>query len=187
MKHTVELQTQRPKNDIGVAYVYCNYKEQDTQGPENLLASVWRHLIDDRTDVSDSVRRLYKNHIDKGTRPKLKEVAEELSQEIDRFKKVYVFIDALDECTIEQAREALIDQLHKFSNLCLMVTSRDFDNIAGILENAAVLEISQHPVDVQKYVTSRIAQGCRLSRHVKADATLGKAIEESVVRNADKM
>ncbi|KAI4215997.1 MAG: hypothetical protein LQ351_001493 [Letrouitia transgressa] len=187
VNHTVELQTLRPKNEIGVAYVYCNYKEQDTQNAENLLASIWRQLVHDQADIGDSVRRQYKKHVGKETRPNLKEVAEELSQEIGRFQKVYVFIDALDECTDEQTRETLIDRLYEFSNLCLMVTSRYLDSIARMFENAAMLEIGAHPTDVQRYVTGRIAQGGRLSRHVKADATLGKAIEENVVKNADKM
>ena len=187
VNYTVELQNRRPKNEIGLAYIYCNYKEQDTQRPENLLASLWRQLIHDQANVGDSVRRQYKKHVDKGTRPNLAEVAEELSQEIGRFQKVYVFIDALDECTDEQTRETLIDQLRKFQNLCLMVTSRYLDSVERIFENATMLEIGAHPTDVQKYVTSRIARGGRLSRHVKTDATLGKAIEESVVKNADKM
>ncbi|KAL8831035.1 MAG: hypothetical protein Q9191_001102 [Dirinaria sp. TL-2023a] len=187
VEHTVKTQEGRPKDEIGIAYVYCNYKEQDTQRPENLLASVWRQLIDDQADLGDSIRRQYSTHVDKGTRPKLKEIADELRKETDRFQKVYVFIDALDELTDEQTRETFIDQFQAFSNICLMVTSRYFESLARLFKNAAILEIAAHATDVQRYVTGRIAQGGRLSRHIKADATLEKAIGDSVVKNADKM
>ena len=168
--------------------MYCKYDEQVLQTPENLLASVWMQLIHNHSSVSDKVRDIYKAHINKDTRPRLKDIVESLTPELAKFNKVYLFLDALDECADESRRDTLLDQLRNLRpKVNLMVTSRYLDSIANILEGSAKVDIEASSEDLRKYVTGRIIRGSRLSRHARADETLAKDIEERVVNRADGM
>lgn len=46
-----------------VACIYINYKEKDIQSTINLLAAVWRQLVQRTGNVSDDVHVLYNDHI----------------------------------------------------------------------------------------------------------------------------
>ncbi|KAG8526588.1 uncharacterized protein KY384_008789 [Bacidia gigantensis] len=188
VNYVYELQKIQLYRKIGVAYVYCNYKEQNKQTLGNLLASVWRQIFQYETVDNSEVRQLYEKHVNKGTRPKVKDIARILSQEIDRYENVYLFVDALDECTNEETRETFIRQLQELQpRICLIVTSRFSDSIARAFKEAPVLEICANRADVQAYVMGRIARSGRLARYVNSDEMLKKDIERNVVENADKM
>ena len=175
-------------DEIGVACIYCNYKEQDVQTPANLIAGIWMQLVVEKAVISDRVKKLYKKHVDKDTRPSLREVSEVLKKEIDKYKKVYVIIDALDECTDDFSRETLVENIRGLQpNVNLMVTSRFLDSIERTFKEASLLEISADPTDIRTYVEGRISRGGQLSRHVRADAMLAEDIEKSIAENAQGM
>lgn len=174
--------------EIGIACIYCNYKEQDVQTPANLIASIWMQLVLGKAVVNDDVKKLYKKHIDKDTRPNFQEVSEILKKETDNYKKLYVIIDALDECTDDFSRETLVEQIQGLQpKVNLLVTSRVLDSIARIFAGAPVLEISASPADVRAYVAGRVSRGGQLSRHVKIDLMLFEDIVKSVAENAQGM
>lgn len=175
---------------VGVASIYCNYKEEDEQSQENLLAGVWRQLILNKNALSDDVKDVYKEHADKDTRPTLHAVAEILAKEIARYRIVYVVVDALDELP-EARRIRLMERLQKIQDsqtgLRLLVTSRMYDSIARHFEGQPRLEIKASTEDVREYVRGRITRGSRLERHVLKDPTLARDIENTVAGKAEKM
>lgn len=65
----------------------------------NLLAGLWRQLVHDKDTMTDDVKALYKTHALRETRPTPDNVAEVLANEIRRHEKVYIIVDALDECS----------------------------------------------------------------------------------------
>lgn len=179
---------ERQLDEIGVACIYCNYKEQDVQTPANLIAGIWMQLVIEKAVINDKVKKLYRKHVDKDTRPSLREVSEVLKMEIDKYKKVYVIIDALDECTDDFSRETLVENIRGLQlNVNLMVTSRFLDSIERTFKEASILEISADPTDIRTYVEGRISRGGQLSRHVKADAMLAEDIEKSIAESAQGM
>lgn len=52
---------------VGVAVVYCNFKEIKTQSTENLLAGLGRQMIDDMP-IPETLRKLHESHRKKQTR-----------------------------------------------------------------------------------------------------------------------
>ncbi|RFU32928.1 hypothetical protein B7463_g3428, partial [Scytalidium lignicola] len=64
--------------DIGIAYVYCNFRRTHEQKPANILASFLKQLFLRLPNIPDSVTRLYNYHKDRGTRPSLDEICKEL-------------------------------------------------------------------------------------------------------------
>ena len=111
-----------------------------------------------------------------------------LKKELDSYERLYVLVDALDECADDSAREMLIEQLQSFQpKVNLMVTSRPSENIARMFDGTLQLQISGHPADLRTYVSSRIAQGTRLRQHVRNDDALSEDIMQCVVNNAEGM
>ncbi|KAF7343762.1 ANK-REP-REGION domain-containing protein [Mycena sanguinolenta] len=96
------LCTQSKDQNIGVACIYLNHKEVDSQTPSRLLASLWRQFVD--TDISPLAKNLYTQHQKKGTMPTLDEVFNILMARIMEFSKVFIIIDAIDEYPQAQRR-----------------------------------------------------------------------------------
>lgn len=111
-----------------------------------------------------------------------------LKKELDSYERIYVLVDALDECADDAAREMLVEQLQNLkSGLNLMVTSRPSENIARMFKGTLLNQISAHPADLRTYVESRIAQGTRLRQHVRSDDALSEDIMQNVVNSAEGM
>lgn len=55
----------------GVAYLYCNFRRQHEQKPEDLLASLLKQLVQQQASTPESVKSIYDSHKNKRTRPSL--------------------------------------------------------------------------------------------------------------------
>lgn len=180
---------ERLKNDIGVgiACIYCDYKERDAQTLINLVAGLWAQLVRNSGSLSTEVRDLYSTHVCQNSSPTLDEVSKILQAEITRYSKIFVVIDALDEYP-EGDRSTLLKRLRELRPaINLMVTSRYLDAIANDFKGSPQLEISANVEDVQAYIVGRISGEKRLSRFVSKDAALGEKIVKTVAGKAKKM
>jgi hypothetical protein len=180
---------ERLRNDIGVgiACIYCNYKEKDAQTLTNLVAGLWAQLVRNSSSLPTEVRDLYSTHVRRNTAPTLDEVQKILQTEIARYSKVFVVIDALDEYP-EGDRPTLLKRLRELRpTINLMVTSRYLDAIANDFEGSPQLEIGANVEDVRVYIVGRISSEKRLSRFVSKDPALGENIVNTVAGKAKKM
>jgi hypothetical protein len=180
---------ERLKNDIGVgiACIYCDYKERDAQTLINLVTGLWAQLVRNSDSLSTEVRDLYSTHIRQNSSPTLDEVSKILQAEITRYSKIFVVIDALDEYP-EGDRSTLLKKLRELRPaINLMVTSRYLDAIANDFKGSPQLEISANVEDVRAYIVGRISGEKRLSRFVSKDAALGEKIVKTVAGKAKKM
>jgi hypothetical protein len=185
----IENLRERLKNDIGVgiACIYCNYKEKDAQTLTNLVAGLWAQLARNSGSLSTEARDLYSTHVRQNSPPTLDEVSKMLQSEIARYSKIFVVIDALDEYP-EGDRSTLLNKLRELRpRINLMVTSRYLDAIANDFEGSPQLEISANVEDVQAYIVGRISGEKMLSRFVSKDAALGENIVNIVAGKAKKM
>ena len=95
-------------------------------------------------------------------------------------------MDALDECTDDATRTALLTTL-KDLPINLFVTSRYSLTIEEKFDGVKRLDIRAHDDDVRRYVEKRIFREDRLARHVKADPSLQDDIVNKVVDSAKGM
>jgi hypothetical protein len=179
------------QDDVRIVYIYCNYKEPN-QSAVNLLASVLQQLIQTDSDVSKEIIDLYKDHTKKKTRPGICEYSGLLKREVRRYSKVFVVIDALDECVDIETREALLTEIAKVqtnvqSNLHLLVTSRPHISIREIFKEASRLEIHASNDDIKAYLQGRIETMSRLKRQIVKDPDLGNKIITTILGNAQGM
>jgi ankyrin repeat domain-containing protein 50 len=145
-------------DNVGIVFIYCNYKEQTIQTVTHLIASLLKQLVQECPLIPDSIKSFYLYHQDRGTFPTLDEFTRALETEIKTYEKVFVVVDALDECT--ESNESRIKLLKVLQSLTgpvnLMVTSRDLSSIEQHFREAQHLRIRATDGDVTKYVQSKL-------------------------------
>jgi hypothetical protein len=139
-----------------------------------------QQIVRGSAKVSEEVTKLYENNIEKGRRPPLVELTKVLQNEARRFSKVFILIDALDECTDNNdTRASFLAQIRAlYPHIHLLVTSRADKNIEREFETAQRLEISANNEDLRTYVDSRIAKNLTLRRYITKYPGLQDAIIE---------
>ena len=137
--------------DIGLAYIYCNYKEQASQSLISLLGSVIQQLIRKRSQIPNEVLAMYKAHKALGTRPSRAEYSKMLRLVANSFSQVYVVIDALDECDESSGtrRDLISEFTNDAANWQLICTSRHLGDIEQIFAKSSHLEIRASDEDVR--------------------------------------
>jgi Cdc6-like AAA superfamily ATPase len=174
--------------DVGVAYLFCDYRRQADQNITNLLAAILKQLIQDRSSIAQPLSSLYDHHQPRGTRLSLAETLSTLRSVLAHFSKVYIVIDALDECSNEYGTRS---QLLKFccgfgdqTDVHIMATSRYNPEIADELKANIRLEVRASNADMKKYVLGKVN---KLAKCVQRDSDLQKFVQNKIVEAADGM
>ncbi|KAJ7443988.1 ankyrin repeat-containing domain protein [Mycena latifolia] len=181
------LRAQCPNNNTAVACIYLNHKEREVQTPENLLASVWKQLVVDRS-LPQAAHDLYKHHCLRDTRPSLTEVFDILQSAMAQHSKVYIIVDALDEYPEDQ-RNILLDHLAilRGPTTSLMMASRPHVALQDWVSDMQCLEIQATENDIHNYVDKQIQKSPRLCKHIQTRPELHDEIKSKISNNADGM
>ena len=174
---------------MAVLCIYFNYKEQIEQTACNLIGSLLKQLIADQSEASADLTSLYRDHINRRTRPELDELVSITKSEIKSYSKVFIVVDALDECPEDNGvRQRMLTELRSLAaNVNLMFTSRYLTAIEQEFHGANRLDIQAHHDDVREYVRGRISHEHRLARHVRTDPDLQENIVTTIVDKARGM
>lgn len=174
---------------VGVAYVYCSYKEQYRQSPTNLIASLLLQLVLQHKDVSADLLALYNKHYLNRTRPLLREYVSLLQDLINKFPKAYIVIDGLDECpeSNETRRNFLAGIQSIRSQTCTFITSRDLPNLRLELQDATRVLLEPHDRDIRNYLEQRLHKWTLLKPHLKKDPELFEKIINAIILRAKGM
>ncbi|KAL2069357.1 hypothetical protein VTL71DRAFT_15695 [Oculimacula yallundae] len=187
INHLLDLQKVRPDVQIGVSFIYCNYKEQINQTILELMSSLLRQLAAGASELSPTLLNGFKKKYDDKMRHSLPEVLEALEVIVATYQTVYVVIDALDECTdSDGTRSEIVELLRELPlNLKILCTSRD--TIGSLFLDAGKIQIYAKETDVEQYLKGRIEKSVRLRSHVRADPTLLQSILDSIMKRVDGM
>ncbi|KFZ08626.1 hypothetical protein V502_09249 [Pseudogymnoascus sp. VKM F-4520 (FW-2644)] len=173
-------------DNIGVAYIYCNYKRQETQTATDLLAAILKQLVQERPLYREPVTALHKLHASRGTRPSLGEICITLNSVLNNYSKAYIVIDALDECTDSNGtRSELLTTLRSLqtkTDTRLMVTSRFVSRIEQAFEGSPMLEIRASEADVKRFVAGQLH---RLPMCIQRDHELQAETQDGIVLAVD--
>jgi hypothetical protein len=187
---TINDLTTRFQNDsgVGIAYLYCNFRRKDDQKAQDLLASLLKQLSQQRSSLPDSVNSLYGRHKDKRTRPSLEEILGILQAVAAAYSRVFIIIDALDECQISDGcRQRFLSGLFNLHAKCgvnLFATSRPISNIEKEFEGIPMLEIRASEEDVRRYLEGHMF---RLPGFVVRSLKLQEEIKTKIVKAVNGM
>lgn len=169
----------------GLAFLYCSYGRRSEEGVVNLLISILGQLLPKQSPIPESIKKFFIKQSQGRTSPQLDEILPELCPVTKEYPRVFVVIDALDECQNDYTRRKLLDgiyEIQKQSDVRLMTTFRP-----GIIQdNSEVikLEIRARKDDIELYVYSQMEL---LSTVVRKDLNLQSEIKARVLSLANGM
>ena len=176
-------------DSVGIAYIYCNYQRQQEQRPADLLSSLLKQLAQKQPTMPIDVKNLYKFHVDNGTRPSFGEIMKVLRSIAGSYYRVFIIIDALDECHFsnkgfDQILSELFNlQVHAQVNL--FTTSRFIPEITSQFEGCIWKEIRAEDDDVLRYINKRLSLLPQTRKSKYQDVQ--NAIRSEVLKAADGM
>ncbi|KAF3067621.1 Ankyrin repeat domain-containing protein 17 [Trichoderma lentiforme] len=148
------------KLDIGLAYIYCNFKRQGEQKFEDLMASLLKQLSRRAPSIPDCMKKLYDAHESRRTRPTIAEIAQALRTVAVMFSQIFIIVDALDECdTSNHSRSNFLSSivdLRKDINTNIFATSRYIPDIEKVFQGSLKREILASDADMRKYIDSHM-------------------------------
>ncbi|KAM3068553.1 hypothetical protein ACMFMG_011084 [Clarireedia jacksonii] len=102
---------------VGIAYIYCNFQRQQDQKPEKLLECLIKQLAQHQKTFPESLQASYVLHQNRNTRPLLEELSVALQSVGRSYSRVFIVIDALDECDdTDRSRTKLLNYLFDTQN-----------------------------------------------------------------------
>ncbi|KAJ7476778.1 ankyrin repeat domain-containing protein [Mycena latifolia] len=163
----------------GLACIYLNHKETETQTITNLLGALAAQLMLGK-HIPPLGHSLYEHHLARRTRPNIDEFRKVLDLAVALYPKVYFIVDALDEYP-ENYRHRFLNHLGTLGpKVNIMMTSRPRINLDAQFPNMRTIEIHATEEDIHKYLDAQIQNSARLSKHVHTRPELQDEIQANI-------
>ncbi|KAI9148367.1 26S proteasome non-ATPase regulatory subunit [Paramyrothecium foliicola] len=162
------LRKRRSEDNSGLAYIYFTYKDAELQTPVNIIASILQQLISQSPADAHSLVNLHAQHVGENTRPSVGEIVSLLQDVFRRFSKVYVIVDALDECSdVDDARP--------------------LPDLEKLLDDAIHIEVEASPTDIENYLGQRLESTRSIQIHLAQDSLLQETIVSVILEKVNGM
>ena len=166
--------------------MYLKYTDHQ-QTLESILGSFLAQLAQGYEPLPTFLRDLYERHRAYRTLPTLSDLSIALSDVSNLYKRTYVVLDALDECT-DDIRWELMEKLREIRpQVHLLVTSRDLDSMKEELQDFERLEIKANKADLELFIDHHIQKNKNLRKIVLKSPTMRDDIKVAVVKTAEHM
>ncbi|KAF3318690.1 hypothetical protein TWF173_006705 [Orbilia oligospora] len=146
----------REKSDVGIAYIYCSFSRAGTkeQRVDQLLSSIIKQLSQNWGALPEVIKKLRKTHEKERSEPSLAELSETLQSVVALYARVFIAIDALDECGGMSWARLLEEMFSLQTNYGtnLVMTSRFIPEIIKKFETFPSLEIRASNDDIENYL-----------------------------------
>jgi hypothetical protein len=180
----------RFRNDmtVGIAYIYCSFRQQDEQKVEGLLASLLKELAQYQPSLPGIVKDLYDRHKDKRTRPSFDDISRALQSVASMYSRVFIIMDALDECQVSDGcRSRLLSEVFNLqtkAGVNVFATSRFIPEITEKFEGSTTLKIHARDEDIRSYLDGHMKT---LPSFVRNDPDLQGEIQTKIVGAVEGM
>lgn len=173
---------------IAVAYVYCSYQRSNDQSAHHMLASLLKQISLKRCSLPDTVKALHLRHRRQGTRPSLHEISTALQSVAASYSRVFIIIDALDECqkpdgSLSTFLSEMVS-LQKRAKASILATSRFIPRNTDAFDGCPVLQVRADESDLCKYVDGQMF---RLPEFIASCPELQDEIKAAVTKAANGM
>ena len=145
--------------DVAVAYHYFDFRDQQCQSAEAMVSSLLKQLASAKTELSNHVLELYRKFARQSRQPKMEDLEEVMVPTCGAFGRVFLVIDALDECSPERRRPVLkaLKRLHEVQSVSIFLTSRPYpEDVMKAFEPFPKIAIEARDPDIRKYVRTEI-------------------------------
>ena len=150
------------EENIAVAVFYCDFISQQEQTINNIVGAILKQLVG-RGSIAKDLREAFqkaKKEIG-GRGPRLADLVEMLRTVIASLPRVFICLDALDECLpkhLPELLESLRNILRESPRARIFLTGRPHiaDDVKRYFSKAVVIPVSLNPDDIRNYVEMRL-------------------------------
>ncbi|KAK4945243.1 hypothetical protein LTR10_015402 [Elasticomyces elasticus] len=180
------LSTLREENEA-LAWIYVDYRDRSKLTMENLFSNILAQLFKQHGEISQSTMKSLGVNWQEA-KPTLPQYRSWLQDEIRKFRRTTVIIDALDELPTKGLREQLIRELRQLQPaIHLLVTSRSLPEMQRSRDDGSTIEIRPQKADVISYVKSRLTSGFGLWEHIEQNETTLNLLVDKLTAANDRM
>jgi hypothetical protein len=170
----------------GLAYIYCDYRDQKEQTTENILGAILKQLLALLAEIPEAVWKLYEERVRQEKPLSLTDAVDLLRITCAQFTTAYICLDALDEL---RDLQGLLQSLRdRASSLKIFITGRPHvrETIQQYFKEAQIIPIKAHKSDIRLYIEHAIG-GPDDKEPDAMDDELRRAILKKVVDSAEGM
>lgn len=171
---------QRFEGDLNVALacVFCNFRRTGEQSADHLLASLVRQAVSGR--LPDNFKTSFNKIKAQNKRPTRSDLISALASFSETFDKVFIIIDALDECANDDGTALLeaCSELRDLKSFHFMFTSRFSGPAVEFLAHEPSFEIRARDDDVRMFLKGHLG---KLPSFVKNSLDLQIEVIEQIV------
>ncbi|KAK1477880.1 hypothetical protein CABS01_03182 [Colletotrichum abscissum] len=184
--HLIHRFREEPR--VGIAYVYCNFKDTERQDCHDLLSGLAKQLAQFCSAFPQSLETLYDKHQKRKTSRSTQETIDLLQVLSSCYERTFIVVDALDECD-RNARQAFLPEilrLQQRSQVNIFATTREIPEIleSKEFENSISVEIRAVQEDVLRYTSDRMT---RMQSFVRNNLDLQKEIRHTIAEKVNGM
>ena len=177
----------RHENDIGFAYFYFDFNDEPKQLIDGFLSCILRQLSCQKMPLPDGVRNMYDQYYSSCSRPKRASLIETLFSVAKSFRKVFVVVDALDECKHTYELACFIIKIFEEGpgNIYILGSSRKEQSLEVIFQDSRCRCISLNGSHVDDDIALHIRSKLATDHRLKAWPVIVKQeIEQVLVQGA---
>ncbi|KAL9612899.1 MAG: hypothetical protein Q9167_002532 [Letrouitia subvulpina] len=156
------LSHQFEHENVAIAYLYFDYREQEVLSVERVLASLLKQVAAAKPNIPQSVLDFYKKINIQQRQAQQQELEQALLLTFQEYERVFIVIDALDECDQTTHRRNLISCLRSLQIspvVSIFITSRShIEETNNFFEKASKIIIEANETDLEKYILWEIEQ-----------------------------
>ena len=152
------------EEDIAVAGLYCDFLSQQEQTVNNIMGAILKQLVG-RGDIPSYLREAFQKAKKEfgGRGPQLVDLMGMLRTAIASIPRVFICIDALDECLpkcLPELLESLRDIVRDSPSTRIFLTGRPHvrEDIQRHFVKAVVIPVSPNSGDIRNYVEIRLGR-----------------------------
>ncbi|KAJ7194542.1 hypothetical protein GGX14DRAFT_328154, partial [Mycena pura] len=186
-----ELRKHYLQPGVGVACIFCDYNKGGAQTITALIGSLLRQLMTSGSAVPDSLSSLYNCFKSRLSHADLSDLTSALRSQLQLYSRVYLVIDALDECS-DSTRDQFVSTIHALAEsdcLHVLITSRDISSVVQefINDSTPRIDIRANEEDIHTYIKHRLRSERKLTRLVESNEALQNDIVARVTEKASGM
>jgi len=161
--------------NMGLAFVYCDYRDQVQQTTENIIGAILKKLLTQLPSILPEVVEIWKKHSNGRQRLGLFQTVEALCNVCKLFTTVFLCVDALDECA--DMLTLLTSLQHAASKVHLFTTGRKHvrDIVRQCFKNTKMIHIEAKISDIQILIKKRIDED-----RTKDPSLMNEALEHDI-------
>ncbi|KIN03428.1 hypothetical protein OIDMADRAFT_51391 [Oidiodendron maius Zn] len=186
-----DLQTNHLRSDvkIGLAWVYCDYAQGESQNTTSNMCSLLRQLVEGLPTFPQEIFRLYMSHKEGKRLLGPSDCLLAIAALSRMYNQVFVVVDAIDECYNGQGeRDKFVEELQGLpENIRLIITSRPIKSIEVEFAHGIQMNIQAQQSDIEKYVSARLESEKSLAKMIKADNDLPTIIKNKITETSKGM